>query len=45
MRSYNGGGGGLVLGVVALWIFSALASLGVTVAIIYVAWHFITKFW
>lgn len=27
------------------WVLSLLASLGVTVAIICVAWHFISKFW
>lgn len=30
---------------VALWLVVAAGSLAITIAIIYVAWHFISKFW
>jgi hypothetical protein len=30
---------------VGVWIFWMLLSLAATAAVIYVAWHFIAKFW
>jgi hypothetical protein len=30
---------------IALWVFSFLVSLALSAGIIYVAWHFISKFW
>jgi hypothetical protein len=35
----------IAIAAVVAWIIGALASLAVTGAIIYVAWHFLCKFW
>jgi hypothetical protein len=32
-------------GVIAYWIIGAALSLSFTVGLLYVAWHFITKYW
>lgn len=29
----------------AVWIVVACASVGAVIALVYVAWHFISKFW
>jgi len=28
-----------------VWVFGALVSLGAAGTLVYVAWHFVTKFW
>lgn len=38
-------GKGLVGGFIIIWIFSFIASLALSAGLIYVAWHFISKFW
>jgi hypothetical protein len=30
---------------IALWVFSFIVSLALSGALVYVAWHFVTKFW
>jgi len=36
---------GFFIGSIILWGFGVLISLGFTIAIICVAWHFIAKYW
>jgi hypothetical protein len=38
-------GTGLAVTFFLFWTFSALLSLAVTVAGLFIAWHFIAKFW
>ena len=45
MRNDDNTGLGLLLGMIALWAISMLASLGFLGVIIYVAYHFVSKFW
>jgi len=45
MRNDDNTGLGLLLGMIALWAISVLASLGFLGVIIYVAYHFVSKFW